>query len=478
MTTSRTTAATDPTVGDLPREIEETPHHGGAFGKTFWMLNAIEAFERLAYFGIRAVVPIYIMQATEPGGLHLTAVDKGIIYAWWAIFQSWLPMVTGGYADRFGYKRTLSFAISMNVVGYLLMAYLHSYAGFFVGILVLATGTAFFKPALQGSLAQKLNKENASMGWGVFYWVVNIGALAGPFIATPILGKPHSAETWRNLFLACAGFTACNFILLFTFRDVPSGADKTRSAIQVFWETIENIAPLWIRDGRLVLQWRLPAFILIMACFWMMMYQLWDLHPNFIEDWVDSASVAHWVPFDSWWEYGDVGRLRVPQQILLSLNAALIILLVVPISWIVRHMRALSSMLIGMMIATVGILVAGLTGNGWILLLGVVFFSLGEMLTGPKKNQYLGLIAPPGKKGLYLGYVNIPVGLGVGIGSIVAGFVYDNYGEKATLALRYLAENTTYLSSRGASWNGEVDTLEKAFEPFAIDRSNAFDTLM
>ena len=85
-------------------------------------------------------------------------------------------------------------------------------------------------------------------------------------------------------------------------------------------------------------------------------------------------------------------------------------------------------------------------------------FSLGEMMTGPKKNEYLGLIAPPGKKGLYLGYVNIPVGVGVYIGSKIAGFVYGHYGEKAVLALKFLAEKTSI--GQGKGWNGDVTTLE------------------
>jgi hypothetical protein len=80
------------------------------------------------------------------------------------------------------------------------------------------------------------------------------------------------------------------------------------------------------------------------------------------------------------------------------------------------------------------------------------------MLTGPKKIEYLGLIAPPGKKGLYLGYVNIPVGVGVYAGSKLAGYVYGNYGEKAVLALKYLAEKTPFGQGRG--WNGDVTTLE------------------
>jgi MFS family permease len=130
----------------------------------------------------------------------------------------------------------------------------------------------------------------------------------------------------------------------------------------------------------------------------------------------------------------------------------------VPISWLVRRMRVLSCMVIGMLVATIGICVAGFTSSGWILVLGIVFFSTGEMMTGPKKNEYLGLIAPPGKKGLYLGYVNIPVGIGGFIGSKLAGFFYGHYGEKATLALRYLAEHTPFGSNKG--WDGSIYSLE------------------
>ena len=505
---------------------DKTTNEPGAFGRTYWMLNSIEMFERLAYFGVRAVVPLYIMQATEPGGLHLTAVHKGWIYMWWAILQSWLPLFTGGIADRYGYKKVLVGAISANIVGYVMMAFLHSYYGFFAGILVLATGTAFFKPALQGSIAQNLTAKTSSLGWGIFYWVVNIGAVMAPIVATAILGTPHSGEGWRNLFLASAVFTSMNLLLLFTFRDVPSGADKSLGLVKVFGTTVENIWPYWYRGGswhkgRLTLglsaavaglvafivaaspiswiglaaffigivvavhleggektwQPRLPIFLLIMSCFWMMMYQLWDLHPNFIKDWVDSSDVANSLPGfvpDSWREYSDTGEVAVQQQMLLNINAALIIIMVVPISWLARNMRTLSAMLVGMSVATIGVVVAGMTQNAWFLLLGIVFFSLGEMWTGPKKNEYLGLIAPPGKKGLYLGYVNIPIGIGVGIGSMVAGIVYDNYGEKANLALKELAARPALIAraARSIDWS---DSLDKLPELLAIERDQAFE---
>ena len=52
----------------------------------------------------------------------------------------------------------------------------------------------------------------------------------------------------------------------------------------------------WLRGGRFAWQLRLPCFLLIMSGFWMMMYQLWDLHPNFIRDWIDSSMVAAYAP--------------------------------------------------------------------------------------------------------------------------------------------------------------------------------------
>jgi len=444
-----------------------TPPTG--LGRTYWTLNAIEMWERLAFYNLRVMAPIYIMQADNPGGLHLTAEDKGIIYAWWAVFQSLLPVVTGGFADRFGYKRTLAFSVSLMTTGYVMMAFMrdltfvNNYWAFFSAILVLATGTAFFKPSIQGSLALLLTKQNSSMGWGIFYWVVNVGAFIGHYMPSLLLGlsvllpgflhaEAQSKEAWRNLFLASAAFSSLNLLLLFTFRDVPSGASKTESLLQVLRRTLVNI-----------LEPRLLCWMAIMSCFWLMMYQLWDLQPNFIADWVDSSAMARsleWLP-------SGLHRIvvnetsrgpMVPQQVLLSCNAFFIILGVVGTAWLTRRMRTLSAMLLGMIMATCGVLVAGWTQNAWMLVAGILCFSIGEMMTGPKKSEYLALIAPPGKKGLYLGYVNIPVGVGVFLGSWIAGLVYGRYGEKAVLALRYLAEKTPL--GVGKNWNGDVAKLE------------------
>jgi MFS family permease len=426
-------------------------------------------WERLAYYNLRVMAPIYIMQADNPGGLHLTAAEKGSIYAWWAIFQSVLPIVTGGFADRFGYKRTLGFSVSTMMLGYLMIAFLRdlpflsNYWFLFISIMTLATGTAFFKPSLQGSIAHSLSKEDSSVGWGIFYWVVNVGAFIGHYLPSLLLtlsavlpgflhAEANSKEAWRNLFLASGLFTSFNLVFLLTFKDVPTGASKTDSILQVLKRTFANIA-----------EPRLLAWIGIMSGFWLMMYQLWDLQPNFITDWLDSRPLAESLshlpsPLNQVLVEQTPRGPMIPQQVLLSANSLFIIIGVIGVAWLTRRMRTLEAMTIGMVLATVGILVGGWTSSALILIIGILFFSLGEMMTGPKKTEYLALIAPPGKKGLYLGYVNIPVGVGVFVGSKIAGYVYGHFGEKAVLALRYIAEKTPFGQAR--NWNGEIAQLE------------------
>jgi len=382
-----------------------------------------------------------------------------------------------------GYKRTLAFSVTMMTLGYLMLAFMRDlsfmsdYWALFISIMTLATGTAFFKPSIQASLAHSMPPGKSSVGWGIFYWVVNVGAFVGHYLPSillalsallpgPLHADPYSKEAWRNLFLASAFFSSFNLLLLFTFKDVPSGASQSEPILAVLKRTVTNI---W--------EWRLLTWMAIMSCFWLMMYQLWDLQPNFIADWVDSRSMAQmlgWAPQivqAALIEQTARGPM-IPQQVLLSANSLFIILGVVGVAWLSRKMRTLESMLIGMVLAVAGVLISGWTQSAWVLIAGILCFSLGEMATGPKKSEYLALIAPPGKKGLYLGYVNIPVGVGVYFGSAIAGYVYGRFGEKAVLALRYIAEHTPF--GQGKAWDGNMATLEATL---GLKRSGAMAKL-
>ncbi len=390
----------------------------------FWVVNLMEMIERLAYYGVRVVIPIYIAQADEIGGLHFTMSDKGFIFMWWALVQSALPVFTGGFADRYGYKKQIVVAILLKGLGYVLMATQREFWPFFSGCLLLAAGTAVFKPPIQGTFVKTLTDSTSGVGWGFFYMVVNIGGFLGPPIAHFLCGY-----SWPMVFYGCAALVSLNLLWLLTYREVDSGADRSTGV----WEVVATTA-------RHLLNVRLIVFILITSVFWAVLMQLWDMLPNFIVDWVDSSSLARHLP--AFMLSRDVARgPQIAQEWVINFNPFLIILLVAPLSWYVnRKMRRLTSMFLGFLTASLGVYTAGASMSIYFCLAGIACFSVGEMLCSPKMSEYLGVIAPPDCKALFMGYANIPVAIGWGYGSFIGGQIYERAGEKAGLALRYMSE--------------------------------------
>jgi MFS family permease len=390
----------------------------------FWVANLMEMMERLAYYGVRVVIPIYIAQADEIGGLHFSQGDKGFIFMWWALVQSALPVFTGGFADRYGYKRQIVAAVCLKALGYVMMATQREFWPFFTGCLVLAAGTAVFKPPVQGTFVKTLTEKTSGVGWGFFYMVVNIGGFLGPPLAHFLYGY-----SWPTVFYGCAALVSLNLLWLLTYRPVDSGADRSTGVWQVVATTARQLL-----DGRLL------AFILILSVFWAVLMQLWDMLPNFIVDWIDSSFLARHLP--EFMLSRDLSRgPQIAQEWVINLNPLLIILFVAPLSWYVnRKMRRLTSIFFGFTIASLGVYTAGSSMSIYTCLAGIACFSLGEMLCSPKMNEYLGVIAPSDQKALYMGYANMPLAIGWGYGSFIGGQLYERVGEKAGLALRYMSQ--------------------------------------
>ncbi len=418
-----------------------------SFSGVFWISNTMEMLERLAYYGLRTVLPIYMVLSLEEGGPQFDHVQKGMIYAWWAAVQSGVPVFTGGYADRYGYKLTVAISIAIKIAGYLVMAYAvpmaamvsggesatvpgHSatFTIFTLGAMLLALGTAVFKPGLQGIIGTQLNKENGSVGWSVFYQLVNVGGFLGPFLA----GYMRLLD-WQWVFISCAVIVALNYVFLFVFAEPekPHVEQTTgvMGALKVLWQSAIGIC-----------EPRLMGFLVIFSGFWAMFHQLFDLLPNYIDDWVDSSMVANAVAKPILGELPVEWGGNLPQEYMINLNAGMCMLLAFLIGYLTGKIRSMTAMISGIIVAAGAIYSLGLTTNGWFILLAIAMFSLGELMSSPTKMRYFNNIAPPGKKGLYLGYINATGGIGWALGSVIAGSMYEEGGDKVVLARKYLTE--------------------------------------
>ncbi len=425
-----------------------------SFNRVYWIANLMEMFERLAYYGLRTVLPVYMVLSVEAGGPQFDHIQKGAIYAWWALVQSGLPVFTGGYADRYGYKLTVAVAIAIKMVGYLVMAYAvdlallssggasagvpghpHTFAIFLVGSLALAAGTAVFKPGLQGIISLQLHDRNASVGWSVFYQIVNVGGFLGPFLAGYM-----RLLAWRWVFISCALIVALNYVFLLVFPEPAkepepdrSDTDGVRGFFLVLWRSTIGIC-----------EPRLMAFLVVFSGFWAMFHQLFDLLPNYIDDWVDSRGVAQTVARPLLQLFG--GDLppawggHLPQEYMINLNAGMCMTFAFLVGYLTGKVRSMTAMIAGIFVASAATFSLGLSTDGWWVLLAIAGFSLGELMSSPTKMRYFSSIAPPGKKGLYLGYINATGGIGWFLGSFIAGELYETRGDKVVLARRYLVE--------------------------------------
>ncbi len=412
-----------------------------SFGRPFWMANVMELLERLAYYGVKVVVPIYIASSADPGGLHFTNTQKGTIFTAWALVQSLLPMFTGGFADRYGNKRTISVAIVFKIVGYLMMATQRGYALFFVGCIFLAVGTAVFKPGVQGTLLRGISKTNASVGWGLFYQCVNIGGALGPMLAGAL-----RRLAWPYVFYSCAAIVSLNFVSMLFYDDnpvdlpsSPTGGPSDNAPSSAYRVLVDSIARMFTP--------RLLAFILVTSGFWLMFMQLFDMLPNFIEEWTDSSGVAHFFHIHP----GSLAQmtprgLQIDQEHLINVDALCIIVFMVFIAALTARIPRIASMALGTLVATVGLAMTGLSMSGWWCLLGITVFAFGEMAASPKMNEYLGVIAPRGQESLYMGYANVPIAIGWSFGDAYAGVIYDHGADKANLSLRWLRSHGVSMS--------------------------------
>ncbi len=425
----------------------------------YWIGNWMELIERFAYYGVRTVLPVFMVLSLAEGGPEFTHIEKGSIYAIWALVQSFVPIFSGAFADRYGYKINIAISTVLKILGYLLMGYCllitahilgdksiaearadgtdPTYWLFFAGAQLLALGTAIFKPGVQGLISNQLTKETSALGWSIFYQAVNIGGFAGPFIA----GYLRILD-WEYVFLLCSVAISLNFIPLFFFKEPDRGDSADASSP---WDLI-------VRATKGLLEPRLFYFTMAFAGFWLMFYQLFDILPNFITDWVDSRDAAAML-------VGTFGEAAVPtvdggnltQAWIINLNALVISCVCFIFAYITGKVRALMAIFIGIAISAVAIYGLGMSLSGWWIFGCIALFSVGEMCASPTKMRYLASITPPGKEGQYMGYANMTVGVGWSIGSLLAGFLYQGGGDKVVLARRYLVEQAGVAADKVAA---------------------------
>ena len=383
-----------------------SPQSGGvlrSFPRSFWVANVMELFERGAYYGMNSVLAIYLSDSVSEGGLGFSEQSvgflQGLIYALTYI----VPILGGALADRYGYRRMLLVAFSFLAVGYFLTGQMSAYGTVFASLLVMATGSGLFKPIISGTIARITTEENSGFGFGIYYWMINLGAFLAPLVVSILKGF-----SWSYVFVASSAYCALMLLPTLTlFRDPPK-PENTKTLNQVLAG-----AAMVLGDARFMLM------IFVYSGFWILYFQNFGSVLWFLRDFVNTE------PVDTF--FNSLGiPLTFDAEHVTVINAGTIILLQVVVSRIVKNIRPLPTMVSGIALGSLGFVCLAFASNVWIFVICIVVFSIGEMTAHPKYYSYVGLVAPADKKAVYMGYAFLYGVVGSLVGSNLGGALYES----------------------------------------------------
>jgi dipeptide/tripeptide permease len=387
------------------------------FPKYFWSANVAELFERAAYYGVFIGLVVYLTR-----NFGFSDVGAGFVGGWFAFAIYLLPLATGALADKMGFRRALILAFGLLALGYAML-------GFFgmpgvrealgetlsrimavVSVTTIALGGAIVKPAVSGTAAKASNDATRARAFSIFYQIVNIGAFMGKSFAEPLrtsLGLEYVA-----FYSAIMGLMGMVVVYFFFHGVDTTGQGKSLGEIgRGFWKAMTNL--------------RFMTLILIVAGFWLLQGQLYAAMPKYVLRTVGEHARPGW---------------------LANVNPAVVILLVVPITHMVRKLVPVSSIGIALLIIPLSPLVIALSpvlaqSTGLdveifglhfhpvtiMMIFGIAFQGLAECFLSPRYYEFASKQAPKGEEGLYMGYSHIHTAIAWPIGFVLSGYLLEAY---------------------------------------------------
>jgi POT family proton-dependent oligopeptide transporter len=372
------------------------------FERSFWVANISELFERLSYYAAFASLARYLHEAlnfpTERAA-DLSGLFGGLVW--------FLAIFGGAMADRLGFRRALSLAYLILAGSYFLLGSIGApwlapvrnavplVALVTVVLMLPALGVALVKPSVVGTTARASSERVRSIGYSIYYTLVNIGGALGPFVASWV----HRHLSVENVFRVAALSVFAMFfaVLLFFQEPQKSGETQTASLAETarnFWKVVTNP--------------KFMIFLLIFTGYWIVYWQEFITLPIYVHDYVDP---------------------RADTERMLSTGPIVVISFTVLFSALSQKVSAFRAVLVGTLIAMLGFAVLALQTSLLAAYGTLIVIALGELIQQPRYYDYISRLAPPGQQGTYMGFAFLPLGIGAFLAGRIGGALLHRFGE-------------------------------------------------
>ena len=369
------------------------------FHRTFWVANGMELFERLAYYGQQIVFMVYMRNKlgfTEAEAGQLSGIFGGLLYL--------LPILGGTLADKWGYRRAFNIAFTILALGYFLIGSvgMSVFSGIYgdtpqywllvVFLVLTAFGGSFIKPSVLGTVAATTTQESKSLGYAIYYWLVNVGAMIGPTIAYFVRDSFGNEFVYLVSSVSCLAMLIVNLLL---YKEVKSESTEVVESLG------KKIANLFV----VLANFKFMIFLLIYSLYWIIFWQEFIIVPYYVTDFIDKT---------------------YPYEILQSWAAAgAIILFQIPVNRLTKNISTRNAILLGFAVSSLIWIIIGIYPSVPTIAAGIIAFAVGEMTQAPRYYEYISEIAPPGQQGLFQGYAFLPIAIARFVGDPIGGWLYQ-----------------------------------------------------
>src|SRR5271165_7174505 len=203
------------------------------FERPFWVANVSEIFERLSYYGAFSSLAVYLHER-----LSFSTQLTDTLVGFFGGMVWFLAIFGGAVADRLGFRRALSLAYLILASSYFLLGSLASpwlgpireavplVALVTVVLMLPALGVALVKPSVVGTTARASNENVRSIGYSIYYTLVNVGSTLGPLLA----GWEQDHGSAQGLFRVAALSVFLMFFVVLLFFKEPRRAEVAEAA--------------------------------------------------------------------------------------------------------------------------------------------------------------------------------------------------------------------------------------------------------
>ncbi len=416
------------------------------FERPFWVANITEIFERLSYYGAFASLALYLQEklnfSTEQTGT-LTGIFGGMVW--------FLAIFGGAAADRLGFRRALSIAYLILAVAYFLIGSIGASwlapvrnavpLGLFVGFILIlpALGVSLVKPCVVGTTARASKENVRSIGYSIYYTMVNIGGALGPYFAS----WAHRHLGVENVYrVAALSVFAMFFVVLFFFREPRKAGDAPPPSIATvarnFCTVLGNYRlVLPVLAIALVLRIAVSVFPTFAVPWWIWVLLLFFVLAGISRFmWFLVIFTGYWIVF--WQQYislpGYIHGYINPNadvEIILVTDALTVICLTLAVNYLTRKIPAFPAVILGTVITSLSWIILALRPTIWGAVLALFVMALGEIIQAPRYYEYISRLAPAGQQGTYMGFAFLPIGIGSLIGGWFGGTLLHRFGEIA-----------------------------------------------